>query len=104
MNQRKEYLRRRRAWLVSQAAAQRGELFYVASELQKSVRWIDIAFAAGRALRAHPVLTIAGVSLLLPAAKTKRLRWVSKLFTAWEIFGLVRTQWPASTAFKRQAE
>ena len=96
MNRRKEYLRRHREWLISQAAAQRSEVSDVALDLQKSLRWVELAFSAGRALRAHPLFSSAGVSLLLPAAKTGRLRWVGHMFTAWEIFGLVRKQWPVN--------
>lgn len=94
MSSRKEYLRLRREWLVSQAAAQRSEVSYIASHLQKSLRWVDRGFAVGQALRTHPVLAAAGVSLLLRTAKTKRLLWVGQLFTAWELFSVVRKQWP----------
>jgi hypothetical protein len=94
MNSRKEYLRRRREWLVSQAAAQRSEVSYIASQLQKSLRWVDMGFAVGQALRTHPVLAVAGASLLLRTSKTKRLLWAGQLFTAWELFNVVRKQWP----------
>lgn len=94
MSARKDYLRRRREWLVAQAAAQRSEVSYIASQLQKSTRWMDLGFSVGQALRAHPVLAVAGASLLLRTAKTKRLLWVGQLFTAWELFNVVRRQWP----------
>lgn len=94
MISRKEYLRRRREWLVSQAAAQRSEVTYIASHLQKSLRWVDMGFSVGQALRAHPVLAVAGASLLLRTAKTRRLLWAGQLFTAWELFNVVRRQWP----------
>lgn len=93
MNARLEYLRRRREWLVSQAAAQRSEVTDIASHLQKSMRWVDMGFAVGRALRMHPVLAVAGASLLLRTARTRRLLWVGQLFTAWELFGVVRKQY-----------
>lgn len=93
MSTRKEYLRLRREWLVSKAAAERSEVAYDASHLQKSLRWVDTGFAVGHMLRTHPVLALAGVSLLLRTAKTKRLLWAGQLFTAWELFSVVRKQW-----------
>jgi len=93
MSARKEYLRRRREWLVSQAAAQRSEVTYIASQLQKSLRWVDMGFSVGQTLRAHPVLAVAGTTLLLRTARTKRLLWAGQLFTAWELFSVVRKQY-----------
>ena len=93
MSTRKEYLRLRREMLLSKAAAQRSEVAYSASHLQKRLRWVDNGFAVGQALRAHPVLALAGVSLLLRMARTKRLLWAGQLFTAWELFSVVRNQW-----------
>jgi hypothetical protein len=94
MSARKEYLRLRREWLVSKAAAERSEVGYDASHLQKSLRWVDTGFAVGQVLRAHPVLALAGVSLLLRAANAKRLLLAGQLVTAWELFSVVRKQWP----------
>ncbi len=94
MSARKQYLRARREWLVSQSAAQRSEITYIVSHLQKSLRWADRGFAIGQALRTHPVLAVAGVSLLLRTARTKRLLWVGQLLTVWELFSVVRKQWP----------
>ena len=81
---------------MSQAAAQRSEVAYIASDLQKSLRWVDLGFSVGRALRAHPVLAVAGASLLLRTARTKRLLWAGQLFTAWELFNVVRRQYQRS--------
>lgn len=100
MNTHKEDLRRRREWLVLQAAAQRSELSYLASRLEKSAWWVNLGFTVGRALRTHPVLAVAGASLLLRSARNNRLLWVGQLFTAWELFNLVRRQWPRARAEK----
>jgi hypothetical protein len=94
MSARKDNLRRRREWLVSQAAAQRSEISCIALHMQKKLRWVDTGFAVGQALRAHPVLAVAGVALLMRVAKTRRLLWAGQLFTAWELFSVVRKQWP----------
>lgn len=44
MNARMEYLRRRRASLVGQAAARRGEVRSVALQLQNRMQPVDLAF------------------------------------------------------------
>ena len=93
MSSRKAYLLRRREWLVSQAADQRSVMTSVASELQRSFRWVEMGFAVGQALRTHPLLAFAGGSLLLRVSNSKRLLWAGQLFTAWELFNVVRSQW-----------
>jgi len=93
MSSRKAYLRRRREWLVSQAADQRSEISSLASGLQRSFRWVDMGFAVGQTLRTHPLLAFAGGSLLLRVSNSKRLLWAGQLFTAWELFNVVRSQW-----------
>jgi len=93
MSTRKGYLLRRREWLVSQAAVQRSEITSVASELQRGFRWVDAGFALGQTLRTHPLLAIAGGSLLLRVSNSKRLLWAGQLLTAWQLFNVVHTQW-----------
>jgi hypothetical protein len=93
MSSRKAYLLQRREWLVSQAEFQRSEITSVASELQRSIRWVDMGFALGQALRTHPLLAVAGGSLLLRVSNSRRLLWAGRLFTAWELFNVVHTQW-----------
>ena len=95
MSSRKAYLVQRREWLVSQAADQRSDISSVASELQRSIRWVDMGFAVGQTLRSHPLLAlaVAGGSLLLRVSNSKRLLWAGQLFTAWELFNMVRSQW-----------
>ncbi len=95
MNARVEYLRRRRELLVSQAAAQRSEVSFVALHLQKRLRLVDTGFAIVQTMHMHPILAVASATLLLPTPRNKLLFWPSRLFTAWELFGLVRKQWHA---------
>lgn len=92
MNARMEYLRRRREFLVSQAAAQRSEVTYIALHLQKRLRLVDMGFAIVKTVRIHPILAVASATLLLPASRNKLLFWTSRLFTAWKLFSLVRKQ------------
>lgn len=93
MSSRKAYLLRRREWLVSQAAVQRSEITSVASELQRSLRWVDMGFALGQTLRTYPLLAVAGGSLLLRVSNSRRLLWAGRLFTAWQLYDVVHTQW-----------
>jgi len=93
MSSRKAYLLRRREWLVSQAADQRSEITHVASELQRSLRWVDMGFALGQTLRTYPLLAITGGSLLMRVSNSRRLLWAGRLFTAWQLYDVVHTQW-----------
>ena len=93
MNARQEFLRRRRERLVMEAAGQRAELADIAAHLQDRLRWLERGYVVGQALRKHPLLAVAGGSLLLPAGKSSRLLWASRLFTAWGLFSMVRERW-----------
>lgn len=93
-----KFLRRRREFLVSQAAAQRNEVAYVASHLQKRLRLLDMGFAIVQAVRIHPLLAVTGATLLLRAPRNKLLLWASRLLTARELFEAVRKQWPRHQA------
>jgi len=95
MNVRLDNLRRRRELLVSQAAAQRSEVTYVALHLQKHLQPVDTAFAVVQAIRKHPGVALAGATLLFPAPRNKLFLWSGRLFTAWELFCMARKQWRA---------
>lgn len=94
MNARMKTLRRRRELLVSQAAAQRSEVSYLATHLQKRLRPLDMGFALIQAVRINPVLAATSAALLLHSPRNKLLLWGSRLFTGWELFDAVRKQWP----------
>jgi hypothetical protein len=93
MNARLDYLQRRRALLVSLAAAQRTELSFPVRDVQHHLRFVDLGYSLVQVIRKHPALSIAGATLLIPAPRSKLLLWSSRLFTAWEVFTLVREQW-----------
>lgn len=93
MNARIQGLRRHRERLLTEVAAQRDELADIGLNLQEKVRWLDRGYVLGQALRKYPLLAIAGGSLLLPAGRSSRLLWASKLVTAWGLFGMVRKHW-----------
>jgi hypothetical protein len=96
MKARIEYLRRRRESLVERAAAQRSEVSSVALHLQQRLWPVDMGFAIVQAMRVHPLLAVTSATLLLRAPRSKLLLWSSRLFTAWELFCLVRKQWRAA--------
>ena len=93
MKARLDYLKRRRALLISQAAAQRTSLPFSAQDLQHHLRFIDMGFSLVQVIRKHPALTVASTTLLLPRGRNKFLLWSSRLLTSWEVFALVRKQW-----------
>ena len=93
MSARSDHLRRRRELLVSQAAAQRDEVSLAAAQLQQRMRIVDVGFAVGQILRDHPLLALAGTSLLLRAPRNKLVIWMSRVYTGWELFSVVRKQW-----------
>lgn len=95
MTSRVELLRQRRELLVSEAAAQRSEVSFIATNLQQHLRFVDMGFTIVQAIRIHPALAASSATMLLPKPRNKFLLWSSRLFTAWEVFTLVRKQWRA---------
>ncbi|TVO53408.1 YqjK family protein [Denitromonas halophila] len=93
MSARKDDLRRRREKLVGQAAAQRDEMSSIAADLQSTFRWADRGFAVGQVLRSHPALAMAAGSLLVRVSRSHWLVRVGQVFTAWELFSIVRKRW-----------
>lgn len=94
MNGRLETLRLRRELLVAQAAAQRSETAYLATQLQTRLRLVDIGFALLRTVRLHPVLIASGAALLLRTPRRRLSLWAGRLVTSWELLQAVRAQWP----------
>ena len=86
MSARSDQLRRRRELLVLRAAAQRDEVSFVAAQLQQRMRILDLGFAVGQILRDHPLLALAGTSLLWRAPRNKLVIWMSRVYTGWELF------------------
>lgn len=93
MTRRGAILRRRRELLRARAAAQRDEVSFVAAQLQQRLRIVNLAFSAGQVLRNHPLLALAGTSLLMRAPAGKLIGWISRVYTGWELFGALRKQW-----------
>ncbi len=92
MSKQLNYLKHRRALLVSQAALQRSEMPFVAQKLQQHLRLADMGLAIVKVVRKHPALMLAGATMLLPSGRSKLFLWTSRLFTSWELFALLRKQ------------
>jgi hypothetical protein len=86
---------RRRQALVARAAAQRAELAELAARWQQPLRIADAAYRIGRAVRTHQALvTLATTLLVLGPQRHRLLMWAGRLFSVWEIYRVVRQQWP----------
>jgi hypothetical protein len=86
---------RRRQALVARAAAQRAELAELAAPWQQPLRIADAAYRVGRAVRTHQALvTLATTLLVLMPQRHRLLMWAGRLFSVWEIYRVVREQWP----------
>ena len=91
MNERIESLRRRREALVLRAAAQRGELAAVNSQLHARLWPVDFGMALARTLRNRPLLAATGIAAF--AGRRHRLvAWGTRLLTFWQLIGVVRKQ------------
>lgn len=86
---------RRRQALVARAAAQRAELAELVARWQQPLRVADAAYRIGRAVRTHQALvTLATTLLVLGPQRHRLLMWAGRLFSLWEIYRVVREQWP----------
>lgn len=92
MNAKKEYLRRRREFLISQAEAQRSEVSYLALRIQERLRIVDMGLTFAKTIRAHRLLLTASAALWWPRRR-KLLSWGSGVFTVWRAFKLARKYW-----------
>ena len=91
MNPRIESLRRRREALVLRAAAQRGELATINSQLHARLWPVDLGMALARTLRQRPLLAATGVAALV-GRRHRLVTWGTRLLTLWQVVGVVRKQ------------
>lgn len=93
MTRRSEILRRRRELLRARAAAERNEVAFLAAHLQQRLRIVNLAFSAGQVLRNHPLLALAGTTLLMRAPGGKLIGWISRVYAGRELLGKLRKLW-----------
>ncbi|WP_297365473.1 hypothetical protein [Acidiferrobacter sp.] len=90
MSTHKAELRQRRMDLALRAQAQRQTIADSAAQLQSRLQWAEIGFFAARFLRARPVLTVTGASLLWRTTRNRPLSWASGLIAVWGLLTIVR--------------
>jgi hypothetical protein len=86
MNVQLTEIARRRAALVAQAAAQRGELGRWVQPWQTSLSFVDRGIALARRVRAHPLALALGVLLLFRLGSGRWSVWAGRAWTGWQIY------------------
>lgn len=82
---------RRRAVLVTQAAAQRDELGRLIEPWRKPLALADRGIGIVRRLRAHPFAVAAGVALLVWLGRGRLSGWVGRLLAVWQLYSSLRS-------------
>lgn len=91
MNLKQVELIRRRERLLMRAEAQRDELAAVARDWRVPLRVIDGGMEVVRTLRAHPLLVVMPVAVLVAARPRRVMRWSGKAWTLWRLWRTFRT-------------
>ncbi len=86
MNARHIELLRRRERLLMRAEMQRNELAGLVQTWQTPIRVVDGGLEVVRTLRAHPLLWVAPVALLVALRPRRALRWSGKAWTVWRLW------------------
>jgi len=87
-----EYLRLRRETLVALAAAQRSEIAYHGTNVQRSLRWMDGVIYVARTVPVLPAFLVAASLLLLRAPRHNLLLWSGRLIAGWKLLRLLRAR------------
>jgi hypothetical protein len=86
MNARLMAITRRRAMLVAQTAAQRGELGRWVQPWRTPLAFVDRGIVLARRVRAHPLALAVGVLLLLRLGFGGWSVWAGRLWAGWQIY------------------
>jgi len=86
MNARLTAIARRRAALVAQAAAQRGEVGQCVQPWLTPLAYVDRGIALVRRVRSHPLTLAIGVLMLLRPGSGRWSVWAGRLLTGWQIY------------------
>ena len=86
MNAQLTAIARRRAALVAQAAAQRGELGRWVQPWQTPLAFMDRGIALVRLVRLHPFALALGVLLLLRPGSGWGSVWVGRFWMGWQLY------------------
>jgi hypothetical protein len=94
MNTQLTTITRRRAALVTRAAAQRDELRRFARPWQTSLTLMDRGITLARRVRTHPLGIAIGVLLLFRLVRRPWSAWAGRLWTGWQLYqSLQNQQW-----------
>jgi hypothetical protein len=94
MSKRLEQITKHKNLLVDRARAQRGELDYLAQQVDKPLRVIDETFAILRVLQMRMVFPGSTRPSLLITPRHRFLWWAGRIFAGWEMYRVVRNHWP----------
>lgn len=94
MSKRLDDIRRRRQYLVARAETQRSELAYLTQTVRKPLGYVDQAMAFVNIFRLHPALTAIAASMFIATPRHRLLLWIGRILTGWELYQVVRDQWP----------
>lgn len=91
-------LRQHRARLIGHARVEREHLGAVLGRIESSLSWVDVLQKGLGEVRQHPLLVLAGVTLLVAL----RPRWAVKLLARgwwlWQLYQRGRRVWALATA------
>lgn len=87
-------IRRHRALLLAQTAAQRRVLGDLVRQWQRPLALIEAGVAAARVVRHHPVMVALAVALLVRVSGRRLGAWLGRLGTAWGLYQSLRQHWP----------
>lgn len=79
-------IKRRRAALVAQAAAQRNELCQWVQPWQTPLAFVDRGIELVRRVRTHPLAVAMGVLLLFRLGTSRWSVWAGRVWTGWQIY------------------
>lgn len=101
MNSRLAILVRRRHALMARTEAQRAGLAALVGRWRVPLAVADGAFRIGWALHRHPAIPAVAVALLVQLQQHRALLWSGRLFALWEVYQLMREQWPRRAQTER---
>jgi hypothetical protein len=81
---------RRRAALVTRAAAQREEVGRLTQQWQMPLALADHGIALVRTLRMHPLAVAVAVALLVRVRRVRLTVWIERIRTAWQFYHSLR--------------
>jgi signal transduction histidine kinase len=90
---------RKRRELVAHAATQRAMLAALAEDLRRPLAVADGAYRIAQAVRRHPAISaLTSITMLAQLKRHRLLLWSGRLLGLWEVYRVLREQWPRREA------